>query len=74
MCSEYRVMPCLIRRNAYQQYNLIEVESLPTESVNSRSVISPVVLVDIHPLSCENGANDLLKVMINRMQGLNDLP
>ena len=34
------------------------------ESVDYRSVISQVALVDIHPLSCEYKINGLLRVLL----------
>ncbi|CAL1268282.1 unnamed protein product [Larinioides sclopetarius] len=41
--------------------NSIEARSLPMESVDYRSVISPVAMVDIKPLSCEYAVNGLLR-------------
>ena len=44
------------------------------ENVDYGSTISPVALVDIHPLLYECGINELLKIILNSMQNFNALP
>ena len=44
-------------------WNCIEEGLLPIESVDNRSMISPVTLVDIYPPS--NVINMLLKIILN---------
>ena len=45
----------------------IEARSLPIESVDYCSVLLPIALVDIHPLTCEYGIKGLLRVILNCM-------
>ena len=51
--------------------NLIETGSLSNENVDYHSVISFVALLDIHPLSCENGMEGLLRIILISMQDHN---
>ena len=50
--------------------NPIEVESLPIEIMEYRSVILLVALFDIHSLSCECRINVFMRVTLNCMQDL----
>lgn len=75
VCSEYRVMPQIIRKNAYTQVSEFDRSRiLPIESVSYRFLNSLIALVEIQPLPIEYGINGLLRTILNGMQDLNALP
>ena len=51
--------------------NSIQAESLPIESVDYRSAISSIALVNIHLPSCKYGIKGFLSVILNDMLDLN---
>ena len=53
--------------------NSIEAGSFTIESVDYRSLILPVTLVNIHPLSCKYKIKGI-RVKMNCMEDLNTLP
>ena len=54
-------------------WDSIEAGSFPIERLDYRSMISPIVLLDILPLSCKYGISGLLRVILNSMQDHNVL-
>ena len=49
----------------------VDIETLPSENEDYPSVISPVALVDIHPLICKCESNGFFIVILNGMQDPN---